>query len=42
MSDTDLPNEDNVLRRMLNTPHEKHKPLGHKQGSQAPVEPEAE
>ncbi len=27
------PDEDEVLRRMLNTPHEKHKPLKDKPGA---------
>lgn len=27
MSDTATPDENEVLRRMLNTPHAKHKPL---------------
>jgi hypothetical protein len=42
VSDTgDLPNEDDVLRRMLNTPHEKHKPLGKARKVTRPPEPKS-
>jgi hypothetical protein len=34
MSSTDQIDEDEVLRRMLNTPHEKHKPLGERPARQ--------
>lgn len=39
MSGTDHVDEDEVLRRMLNTPHESHNPLGtRKRQEREPVE----